>query len=108
MPVLENESCSIHQARPLACREYLVTSPSEYCSNPSAATVNKIDLLIKPSRTLRQLARTQKFAELGFLPLIRALELAEKFPENFVEKTGERWMADFFQNLTRSEIPQQG
>jgi Fe-S-cluster containining protein len=107
-PFLENESCSIHEARPLACREYLVTSPAENCSNPSAATISRTDLLIKPSRTLRQFARTQKFVEFGVLPLIRALELAEKFPENFVEKTGERWMADFFQNLTRSKIPQQG
>src|SRR5262249_10375841 len=99
---------SIHEARPLACREYLVTSPAEHCSNPSAATIKKIDLLLKPSRTLRQFVRTQNFVELGFLPLIRALELAEKFPENFVEKTGERWMPDFLQNLTGSEIPQQG
>jgi len=107
-PFLENESCSIHEARPLACREYLVTSPAENCSNPSAATISRTDLLIKPSRTLRQFARTQKFVEFGVLPLIRALELAETFPENFVEKTGEGWMADFFQNLTRSKIPQQG
>jgi len=107
-PFLENESCSIHDARPLSCREYLVTSPAENCSNPSADTINKIDLLMKPSRALRQFARTQNFVELGFLPLIRALELAEKSPENFVEKTGERWMADFFQHLTRSEIPKNG
>jgi Fe-S-cluster containining protein len=105
-PFLENESCSIHEARPLACREYLVTSPSENCSNPSAATVKKIDLLIEPSRTLRRFVRTQNFVKLGFLPLIRALEVAEKFPESFVEKTGEQWMADFFQNLTRREIPE--
>jgi hypothetical protein len=26
--------------------------------------------------------------------------------ENFPEKTGEQWMADFFQNLTKSEIPE--
>ena len=30
-PFLENECCSIHEARPLACREYLVTSPAINC-----------------------------------------------------------------------------
>lgn len=28
-PFLEDENCSIHPVRPLACREYLVTSPAE-------------------------------------------------------------------------------
>ena len=31
-PFLEQESCSIHADRPLACREYLVTSPAENCA----------------------------------------------------------------------------
>ena len=39
-PFLENESCSIHAVRPLACREYLVTSPAENCAKPSAETVD--------------------------------------------------------------------
>ena len=107
-PFLENESCSIHEARPLSCREFLVTSPAENCSKPTAETVDKIDLIVKPSEKMRFVGGTQNFAKLGFLPLIRALELAEKVPETFVEKTGERWMADFFQNLTRSEIPKKG
>lgn len=107
-PFLENESCSIHQDRPLSCREYLVTSPAENCSEPTAETVDKIDLVVKPSEKMRFVGGTQNFTKLGFLPLIRALELAEKTPENFTEKSGERWMADFFQNLTRSEIPKKG
>lgn len=107
-PFLEDESCSIHESRPLSCREYLVTSPAENCSKPTAETVHKIDLLVKPSETMRFVGGTQNFSKIGFLPLIRALELAEKVPETFVEKSGERWMADFFQNLTKSEIPKKG
>ena len=38
-PFLEDESCSIHPLRPLACREYLVTSPAENCSNKDQAGV---------------------------------------------------------------------
>ena len=33
-PFLEDESCSIHPDRPIACREYLVTSPPEHCAEP--------------------------------------------------------------------------
>jgi Fe-S-cluster containining protein len=40
-PFLENEMCSIYEARPAACRELQVTSPAEYCedlvSNPVVA-----------------------------------------------------------------------
>src|SRR5512134_1034918 len=32
-PFLENELCSIYETRPAACRELLVTSPAELCSN---------------------------------------------------------------------------
>ncbi|MDF0642932.1 MAG: YkgJ family cysteine cluster protein [Nitrospira sp.] len=32
-PFLENEMCSIYEARPAACRELQVTSPAEYCAD---------------------------------------------------------------------------
>jgi hypothetical protein len=37
--------------------------------------------------------------------MVLALKWAENNAENFPEKTGEQWMADFFVNLTKSEIP---
>lgn len=102
-PFLEDESCSIHLNRPVACREYLVTSPAANCANPTAETVSIVDLPIKPSKPLKNLALTGRMKEAGLLTLIRALELAETYPENFPEKTGERWMADFFTDLTKSD-----
>ena len=107
-PFLDEGSCSIHPVRPIACREYLVTSPAENCSNPTAGTVNKIDLFIKASDTVRTVGRTDKFRKMGFIPLIKALALAEEYPESFVEKKGQRWVADFFEQLTRSKIPKKG
>jgi Fe-S-cluster containining protein len=107
-PFLEEGSCSIHPDRPLACREYLVTTPAENCSRPTAETVRVMNLLIKPSTSLRALGRTKNLAELAVLPLIRALDFAEKYPEQFVEKTGERWAADFFSRLSHQEIPKKG
>jgi Fe-S-cluster containining protein len=107
-PFLEDESCSIHEARPIACREYLVTSPAENCAKPTAETVRVVDLLIKPLTTVRHLGSTGNMHSEGFLTLIRALELAETYPERFVEKTGERWMADFFSHLSKTKIPKKG
>ena len=105
-PFLENESCSIHEDRPIACREYLVTSPAANCSKPTDETVRKVELIFKPSDTLRYVGATGTFT--GFIPLIRALEFADKYPEKFEEKTGERWAADFFGKLVHQKIPKQG
>ncbi len=107
-PFLEDEACSIYQARPLACREYLVTSPAENCSNPSPETVQMIEFQIKSAATLRQIGDSKNLnAIVNFLPLILALKWTEIHPDEFPEKTGERWMADFFQRLTNSQIPKE-
>ncbi|MBM3620401.1 MAG: YkgJ family cysteine cluster protein, partial [Alphaproteobacteria bacterium] len=41
-PFLEKERCSIHAARPLACREHLVTSPPQHCSTGSSGLVQGV------------------------------------------------------------------
>lgn len=43
-PFLEDESCSIHPVRPLACREYLVTSPAANCRRPTMDNVTPVRL----------------------------------------------------------------
>ena len=107
-PFLENDACSIYEERPLACREYLVTSPAENCFEPSAKTVHQIELPIKSAGTLRQIGDSKNLnAIVNFLPLILALKWTELHPDEFPEKTGERWMADFFQKLTNSQIPEE-
>ena len=110
-PFLEDEACSIHASRPIICREYLVTSPAVNCTRPTAQNINMVPLPIKPSRTVEQLGRTGRMKDEGFLLLVRALELAEKYPENFPEKSGPEWVDDFFSKLTengREEIPISG
>src|SRR5687768_8887590 len=94
-PFLENQSCSIHESRPIACREYLVTSPAVNCSNPTAETIRMISLIVKPSKTLRDVGSTGRLSHIRPLTLIRALELAEEFPESFQERTGPEWVAEF-------------
>ncbi len=99
-PFLEDESCSIYAARPLACREYLVTSPAENCSRLSAENIKMVELPIKPSETVRKITNSAKLNQaVNFVPLVLALEWAKRNTDEFPEKTGEQWMADFFTNL---------
>ena len=103
-PFLENESCSIHAVRPLACREYLVTSPAENCAKPSAETVDLVKLMVQPSKILRETARSENLQKINFVPLIRALEWARDFPEKMPEKKGTEWVTDFVEKLTGGEM----
>ena len=99
-PFLEDEACAIYDDRPLACREYVVTSPAENCSDPSAETVKRVDLLIQPSKTVQKMSATGRMAGEGTLTLVRALELAAEYPDAYDERTGEEWMREFFTRLT--------
>lgn len=51
-PFLVEESCSIHQDRPIVCREYLVTNSPEHCSNPTKENVNVVKIPIAPAKSL--------------------------------------------------------
>lgn len=105
-PFLEDESCSIHPDRPTGCREYLVTSPAENCKAPTAETIRLIPIPLKPSETLRYVGHSVRMMKgINFVPLMRALEWAEIYPENMPEKPGPEWMGDFFTLLTKKEIP---
>ncbi len=104
-PFLEDESCSIHPDRPLVCREYLVTSPAENCANPTAETIKKVPIILKPSKALLKVGQTRNTEGLSSLMMIEALDFVERHPDIFEEKTGERWAADFFGQLTQTEIP---
>jgi Fe-S-cluster containining protein len=59
-PFLEDESCSIHADRPLACREYLVTSPAAFCADPAAG---KIAGVPRPLRINTALIRSDPEAQ---------------------------------------------
>ncbi len=102
-PFLEDASCSIHQNRPLVCREYLVSSPAELCEKPTAETIDRVKIIFSISETFRKLEDNPK--TITFLPLILALGWAANSPFQPLEKSGEEWMADFFSKLTKKEIP---
>lgn len=73
-PFLEDESCSIHEARPLRCREYLVTSPAANCTNPFGLPLKPIPMPVRPSETLAYIGRGDESAPPAFMPLVLALK----------------------------------
>lgn len=81
-PLLEDEACSIHADRPLACREYLVTSPPELCAT-LAPEVEKLALEATPSLALLHADLRE-----GWLPLVLALVQDAKSPPSPRHRTG--------------------
>ena len=99
-PFLEDESCSIHRERPLACREYLVTSPAAACARPTSDTVRCVPMPAHASAALRDLEHDAAPDEAAWLPLVLALEHADAHPDDPPPRPGPTWLADFFARLT--------
>jgi Fe-S-cluster containining protein len=97
-PFLEDESCSIHPDRPLACREYLVTSPAEHCAAPSAETVQCVEVSGSVARIVQRLTATRA---VPWVPLIAALDWAAEHPDPSAARSGPEWMQAVFQQLTK-------
>lgn len=79
-PLLLDESCSIYNERPLACREYLVTSPVAHCAQPSASTIDCVPMPVKVSVALHRLEPARDTASANWVPLIIAPEWAQMHP----------------------------
>jgi Fe-S-cluster containining protein len=87
-PFLENESCSIHPSRPLACREYLVTSNPQYCATPETEQIVGVPIGAKISRVMRRMDADARDNGAAFVPLVMALEYASTHPDNATTQTG--------------------
>jgi Fe-S-cluster containining protein len=100
-PFLEDESCSIHPIRPLACREYLVTSPPELCRDPSANDVSGVQLPVKLSHVLESFGRELSQDPRGWIPLIFLLAWGKggARPGDYVTGTGEEVIRYFLDRL---------
>jgi Fe-S-cluster containining protein len=69
-PFLEDESCSIHPIRPLVCREYLVTTPPEFCAAPKVGEVQGVVMPVKLSKALYALGAQVESGSVGWIPLV--------------------------------------
>lgn len=98
-PFLEDESCSIHPNRPLACREYLVTSPAACCADPTPESVVMVKLPGKVSQALQHLGVSPADRFTKWLPLILALQWNAQHPEAEPEKTGPEILNEVLRQL---------
>jgi Fe-S-cluster containining protein len=96
-PFLEDESCSIHPDRPLVCREYVVTSPPEFCALLGSGKVRQVPV---PIRLWSTFGRSASHGEFTWLPLIDALEYAEAHPGS-AEHTGPERVEMLLQQLAK-------
>ncbi|WP_254512541.1 YkgJ family cysteine cluster protein [Anatilimnocola floriformis] len=100
-PFLEDESCSIHLDRPMACREYLVTSPAANCANPTPEGVEWVPIPTKTwpvASKIEQQGPPQRY--LPWVPLIQALDFAAEHEEG-PERPGTEWVRDIFNGIAR-------
>jgi Fe-S-cluster containining protein len=98
-PFLEEESCSIYDERPIACREYLVTSPAAHCARPTAETVRIVPLAGKASTALSRLEEDPGTRFVPWVPLILAPTWVAQHPELPALRPGPELLRDFFTRL---------
>lgn len=77
-PYLENELCSIYEARPAACRELLVTSPAELCQDQILNPVTPLPVSMRMSSILGLAWGVLIDSPPRLIPLPMALEWAEQ------------------------------
>ncbi len=104
-PFLVDESCSIHPIRPLICREYLVTSPAEFCANPAANQVVGIPMPIHLSKLLYRLGALVEHST-GWIPLVFlfAWMRSDAHPGNAISGPGPELLQGLLQRLTTNPI----
>jgi Fe-S-cluster containining protein len=68
-PFLVNQSCSIHPWRPIACREYNVTSPPRLCADPFRNPIAAIKLHRRMSAGLSRFCTQVAGLPSGLVPL---------------------------------------
>ncbi len=99
-PFLENETCSIYSERPLSCREHLVTSAPAHCSDPTPETVTRVPMPASVSNALIALNPESGSLARSFVPLVLALEWAEKHPDHTANATGPEFLKRIIENLS--------
>ncbi len=103
-PFLENESCSIHQDRPLVCREYLVVSPAENCARTNGEPIEVLKIPGKASKALLAIDDAEDKKLRNWVPLVLALEWAEKNPKASPARPGTEIAERFIRELAGTNV----
>ena len=85
-PFLENERCSIYEQRPLICREHMVTSAAEWCTNADTSRIRRVPLGWKASKAVHTW-REEESPD-GAVALDLAPEWVAEHPEPPPRRTG--------------------
>jgi Fe-S-cluster containining protein len=104
-PFLEDESCSIYPERPIACREYLVTSPAEACARPSAETIRMVPIPGQASNAVSRIDETPGARFIPWVPLILAPEWSRSNPEEPPTLLAPELLRRFFGRLAEPAQP---
>ena len=80
-PLLVDESCSIHPHRPVACRDYNVTSPPEWCRQPYEHEVAKVPMPLPLSAPLARLTAAVTGEKPSLIPLSLVPHWVDKHPD---------------------------
>jgi Fe-S-cluster containining protein len=106
-PFLEDEACAIYEERPIACREYLVTSPPANCASTTTSEIRRVRM---PLRVFNAVARWQVPASTyvfeRWVPLILALEWAEAHPNDPPPQPGIELLRELLDHLTGKHPPE--
>lgn len=101
-PFLRDESCSIYAERPIACREYLVTSSPAHCASPTADTVDTVPL---PTRVWAAVAReesgTAETEPATCVPLVLARRWAAANPDAEALRPGPEVLKNVYARFSR-------
>ena len=99
-PFLVEGACSIHADRPIACREYLVTSDAKHCANPRRGKIDGVSIPVRLSMVLGRLCEADNHHHADWVPLIVAPYWQALFPNLPSKKTGQQWVELFLEKLT--------
>jgi Fe-S-cluster containining protein len=103
-PFLEDEACSIHAERPLACREYLVTTPPEHCARPTRETIHCVPVPARVSRAIRRIDCDVPRDQEPWIPLVLALEWP--LANDVGRRSGTSMVARALAFLTGKDVPE--
>jgi|HubBroStandDraft_1064217.scaffolds.fasta_scaffold00043_7 Fe-S-cluster containining protein len=100
-PFLDAESCSIHPDRPLACREYLVSSDPVHCADPGGRGVAPIKL---DRRLATAVARTGTGRGPRYVALTALFDWVARHPESPAGRDAALILGEVLSHLTGSEV----
>lgn len=100
-PFLEEESCSIHPVRPMACREYLVVSDPEHCKHPEERKTEGILLPGSPATALSAFGDGDGEGRYMTIPLILSLQFAAANPAPPAKVHASDMLKHFLESMQR-------